>query len=113
MLDSRPFGHCSYQGRSPEKEGEMTTKFINDVRAAIKDNEHARAFYFPPNKKSRREMSLRLGREIGYGLEPGADIQGLYSTLVVSFSLDSTGVAVDAKEFFDAVREGMDKGSRT
>lgn len=84
-------------------------EFINNVRAAIRDNEGARAFYFPPNKKSRREMNLRLGREVGYGLDSGTDIKGLYSTLIVTFSFDSVGVAVDAKEFFDAVREGMAK----
>lgn len=53
-------------------------------------------------------MNLRLGREVGYGLE-GNDIQGLYSTLIVAFSLDTTGVCVDAKEFFGAIREGQEK----
>ena len=84
-------------------------KFIEDVRAAIRDNEHARAFFFPPNRKARRKMNLRLGREIGYGLESDDDIGGLYSILVVAFSFDSTGVVIDAKEFFEAIREGISK----
>lgn len=84
-------------------------QFVNDIRDALKANSHARRFYFPSNRKRRKEMNLRLGREIGYGLGPDSDIGGLYSLLIVSFSFDSTGVAVDAKEFFGAVQEGIDK----
>ena len=81
--------------------------YIDSVRAALRDNQHARAFYFPPNREERRRQNLRLAREVGYGLTPQFDIRGLYSTLIVSFSLDSTGVSIDAKEFFEEMRKVM------
>lgn len=82
--------------------------YVENLRNSLRANPHAVAFYFPRNKAKRRKMNLRFGREIGYGLESG-DIQGLYSTLIVAFSLDTTGVCIDAKEFFAAIREGQRK----
>lgn len=85
-------------------------KFVQDIRDALKSNQHARAFYFPPNKTQRKAMNLRLGREIGYGIKDKSVLSSLYSLLVVSFSFDATGVCVDNKEFLAAVREGIGCG---
>lgn len=81
--------------------------FIQNVRSTIRDNQHARQFYFPPNKAKRKAMNLRLGREVGYGIKDESVLSSLYSLLVVSFSFDTTGVCVDNKEFLVAVREGI------
>lgn len=81
--------------------------FIQNVRNAIRDNPHARAFYFPPDKVNRHDMNLRLGREVGFGIRDISVLSSLYSLLIVSFSFDMTGICVDNKEFLVAVREGM------
>jgi len=85
--------------------------FIQDVRDALKSNQCARAFYFPPNKAKRHDMNLRLGREVDYSIKDASVLSSLYSLLIVSFSFDRTGVCVDNKEFLAAVREGMRKNS--
>jgi len=89
----------------------MTEKdkvYIENLRNALRANPHAVQFYFPRNKAKRKQMNLRFAREVGYGLQSD-DIQGLYSTLFVAFSLDTTGVCVDAKEFFDEIRKVQQK----
>jgi len=87
----------------------MTAKrYISDIQAAIRSNQYARQFYFPGDKEKRKAMNLRLAREVGFGLGgfPSFNDWGsLYSQLVVLFSLDSTGVCIDAKEFLNACRE--------
>lgn len=83
-------------------------KYIKDVQAAIRSNQYARQFYFPSGKDKRKAMNLRLAHEVGFGLGgfPGFNDWGsLYSQLVVLFSLDTTGVCIDAKEFLNECRE--------
>lgn len=82
-------------------------QYISKVRLAINGNTEARAFYFPPDKSERKAMNLRLAREIGFGLKDNKDLGSLYSLLIVSFSLDTTGVCIDAKEFLDEVRKSI------
>jgi len=71
-----------------------------------------RQTWFPPNKAKRREMNLRLGREFGYGLGAYEEWEEImkqtYSLLIVAHSFDSTGVALDAKEWFEAIRAGVE-----
>jgi len=87
------------------------TEYMESLRGALRDNPHARAFYFPADRAGRVEGTLRLGREFGYGLaglEDGESVIGSsYSTLVVINCFDRTGVAVDAKEWVRAIRVGM------
>ena len=81
--------------------------FVARLQQALRSNPHARALYFPSDQAKRREGNRRLGREVGFGLSEGADLSGLYSRLVVTFSLDSTGVAIDNAEFLAEVRAGQ------
>jgi hypothetical protein len=94
----------------------MAQEYVSDVAAAITANPGARLFYFPPDKAQRREQNLRLAREVGFGLRdcPGSDgvLGSLYSTLVVRFSLDRTGVCVNAREFIDEVQRIMSEEPR-
>ena len=86
-------------------------EYIADLIASLKANANVRLFYFPPGRK-RKEMCLRLGREVGYGLTmPDAEqvIGTLYGRLVVQFCLDRFGVALDARGFVKAVQEGRAK----
>jgi len=77
--------------------------YIQNIRAAIKANQDARFFYFPPHKAKRHKMNLRLAREVGFGLKafPNYDkvLGNCYGLLIVSFSLDTTGICIDNKEF--------------
>ena len=82
-------------------------KYIDNLIAAMRANQHARLRYFPMNKKDRRKMNLVWAKSIGYGLKEGDDLGSLYSTCVVVFSFDSIGVCVSNKEFLEAVREGI------
>jgi len=86
-------------------------QYIQNVRDALRDNVHARLFYFPPDKSRRREMNLRLAREVGFGLRnfPDAsnDLGDLYGSLIVMFSFDTTGVCIDAKAFFSEMRSAI------
>jgi len=93
--------------------------YIQGVRTAL-DYPGARGLYFPPNAKKRRKQNLRLARELGCGLagyEP-ADVEPILSTLygllVVSKSLDLTGVQIDNKAFLAEMRAAIEKerGSR-
>jgi len=81
------------------------TEYIENIRAAIKANQHTRSFYFPSDKIDRYKMNLRLAREIGFGLKDFSDynkiLGSLYSLLIISFSLDTTGVCIDNKEFLN------------
>jgi len=81
--------------------------FIASLQQALRANPYARALYFPPDPAERLGRNRRLGREIGFGLSDDADLSGLYSRLVVTFSLDSTGVAIDNADFLAAVRAGQ------
>jgi hypothetical protein len=88
---------------------ERDEAFIASLQQALRANPHARALYFPPDQAERQERNRRLGREVGFGLSDDADLSGLYSRLVVTFSLDSTGVTIDNAEFLDEVRAGQDR----
>lgn len=87
--------------------------YLQAIRSALRDNPHARQFYFPPSATRRKEGSLRLGREFGYGLaglqDGEAIIGATYSTLVVANCFDRIGVQVDAKEWVRAIQDGMRK----
>jgi hypothetical protein len=86
-------------------------QYIDNLILALKANQNARMFYFPPNKRDRKEKNLRLAREIGYGLKDFADgheiVTSLYGKIIVIFSFDTTGVCIDAKEFFSEIRNIM------
>ena len=89
----------------------MTTEsYIHELRDALK-TEGAHSLYFPPNKKLRRNRNFRLAREIGHGLQDSPDaesvIQSLYGMLIVANSFDTTGVCVDAKEWFAELRRSI------
>ena len=86
---------------------ERDEAYIAKLQQALRSNPHARALYFPADRAERLERNRRLGREVGYGLSEDADLSGLYSRLVVTFSLDSTGVAIDNTEFLAEVRAGQ------
>lgn len=89
-------------------------EYIKDVQAAIRSNQYARQFYFPDNKARRKTMNLRLAREVGFGLGGFSgfnDWGSLYSQLVVLFSLDTTGVCIDAREFLNECRRSASKGN--
>lgn len=83
-------------------------QYIDNLILALKANQNARLFYFPTDKKDRRDKNLRLAREIGYGLKdfPDGDtiITSLYGRFIVIFSFDTTGVCIDAKDFFSEMR---------
>ena len=55
--------------------------------------------------------AMRLAREVGFGLRDleGADdiVQALYSRLLVRFTFNNGGVPVNAKEWFEEIREAM------
>ena len=55
--------------------------------------------------------ALRFGRELGYGLAGSPDgekeVQATYSLLVKRTFGTRTGVPINAKEFFNEVRGGM------
>lgn len=85
-------------------------QYLNNVHEAIKANQYAREFYFPSNKSQRKRMNLRLAREIGVGLNDSPEFNdwgSLYGRFIVMFSFDTTGVCVDAKEFFREVRSQL------
>ena len=89
----------------------MTTEtYIHELRDALR-TEGAHSFYFPPGKELRRDRNFRLAREVGWGLQNSPDaesiIQSLYGMLVVANSLDTTGVCVDAKEWFAELRRSI------
>ena len=56
-------------------------------------------------------MNLRLGRELGYGLGADEDwldvAQSTYSKIVAKNSFDSIGVVINAKEWIDAIAQGV------
>ena len=84
-------------------------EYIAELEAALTANQDARLFYFPPGREARREANLRQAREEGYGLRGLPDakkiVGTLYGRLVVRFSLDRFGVALDAKEFLAELRK--------
>ena len=88
------------------------TKFIDDLAVALK-SPGARGLYFPLGREQRRRANLRLGRDVGYGLRGLSEkelrdiLPTLYSRLLVVNSIDSTGVALDNKDFLAAIRQGM------
>jgi len=85
-------------------------QYLNKVHAAIKSNQGARQFYFPPSKARRKRMNLRLAREIGVGLNDFPEFNdwgSLYGRFIVMFSFDTTGVCVNAKEFFQEARSQL------
>lgn len=96
-------------------ENRTAEQYIAAIRDALKANPHAVEFYFPRNEK-RAAMSLRLAREIGYGLAEydggEAIVPSTYGQLVVAFSLDTTGVAVDAHDWAAAMRGEMARAQR-
>jgi len=84
--------------------------YVEKVAIALQAN---RETWFPMNRQSRREMNLRLGHEFGYGL--GADenwlgvAQSTYGKLIAKNSLDSIGVVINAREWVDAITQGVVK----
>jgi len=58
----------------------------------------------------RREGNLRLARELAFGLKGFApddvkkELGSLYGMLVVANSLDTTGVAIDARDWVAEIR---------
>jgi len=88
----------------------MTDKqYVAGIMTALRQNSHARELYFSADKARRREGCLRLGREVGYGLDGEEVISSLYSQLVVQFCMDNTGIVIDNADFVAAVREGRQK----
>ena len=81
--------------------------YVARLQQALRTNPYARAFYFPADQAQRLERNRRLGREVGFGLSDDADLGGLYSVLVVTFSFDTTGVAIDNADFLAEVRAGQ------
>jgi len=90
--------------------------YLQAIRLALNDNPHAREFYFPASATRRKEGSLRLGREFGYGLAGLQDSKSVigssYGMLVVANCFDRTGVQVDAKEWVRAIQDGITKARR-
>ena len=84
--------------------------YIRNLTVALTGNRQA---WFPRDKEKRREMNIRLGHEFGYGLGIYDDwvgyAQETYGRFVVRNSFDSTGVVIDAKDWMDAIREGVEK----
>ena len=84
--------------------------YIRNLTVALTGNRQA---WFPRDKEKRREMNIRLGHEFGYGLGVYDDwvshAQATYSGLIARHSFDSTGVVIDAKDWMDAIREGVEK----
>lgn len=87
------------------------TEYLQAIRSALRDNQYAARFYFPANATRRKEGSLRLGREFGYGLaglqDGEAIIGATYSVLVVANCFDRTGVQIDAREWVGAIQDGI------
>ena len=88
----------------------MISAHIVRLESALNDN---RATWFPLDKAKRKAMNIRLGHEFGYGLGIYDDwvsyAQETYGRFVVRHSFDSTGVVIDAKDWMDAIREGVEK----
>jgi hypothetical protein len=84
-------------------------QYIKKVSAAVRSN---RQEWFPMSQQLRRKRNLRLARGIGYGLaayDNWEDVaRSTYSRIVVANSFDSTGVALDNREWMDAIREGVE-----
>lgn len=93
-------------------DAEHLQTYIQNLRAAL-DSSGARQFYFPRDRARRKSANLRLAREIGSGLADYApelvqDVIGsLYGILIVSKSLDTTGVAIDAREFVQELQQAV------
>jgi len=83
-------------------------EYIKAMVAALRVNPHAREFYFPSGKGERKVANLRLARELGHGLDGEDGMQSIYSTMFVQFSLDGTGVVVDAAEIVAEIRKAQD-----
>ena len=88
----------------------MISEYIVKLESALRSNPR---FYFPMDKEKRKRMNLRLGREFGYGLAIYEDwqtsAQSTYGSMIVRNSLDSIGVVIDAREWMDAIRKGIQK----
>lgn len=86
------------------------TDYLHSIERALSYN---RQTWFPMEREDRRDMNLRLAREIGYGLGTYDDwhnhVSATYSTLVVRNSFDSVGVAIDSSEWVDAMQAGVEK----
>lgn len=83
---------------------------MNYLEEVIWALQYARNVYFPQNKYRRRLANLILAKDIGYAYGKWApELQTTYSRILVRNSLDQTGDCVDAKEWFDAIREGIKK----
>ena len=83
-----------------------------DVETYIRRLELVLAPHFAPDRIYHgKEGAMRLAREVGFGLRDFKDadniVQSLYSRLLVKFTLSSGGVPVDAKEWFEEIREAM------
>ena len=88
--------------------------YLQNVRSALR-TANAHETYFPMESELRKGRILSLGRDVGYGLaayprkEVMREIQGTYSTLVVSNTFDSIGPCVDNSEWVAAIKQGMAK----
>lgn len=95
------------------KNKQNLSKYIENMRRSLKAP-GAHALYFPPSAKARKVGSLRLAREIGFGLRGFpedilTDVLGtLYGKLIVENCLDTTGVQVNNKEWLAEMRRIID-----
>ena len=93
-------------------------KYLSAMDSALQSS-GAHHTYFPPDKELRRQRCFSLAREIGHALadfdekEVGRVLQTLYSRLLVKHTFDSTGVPMDAKEWFDTIRQGIVRGKES
>lgn len=82
--------------------------YLSNLNLAL-DSEGAHQFYFPMDQ-TRKAANLRLARELAFGLkdysksEVETEIGSLYGKMIVKHSLDRTGVAISAKEWYQAIR---------
>jgi hypothetical protein len=91
------------------QEAARWAKYVAEMRDALR-YPGAHALYFPENRAERRNGNFRLAREVAPALdgfpEPlvQKEIGGLYGAFIVANSLDTTGAAVDADEWFEEIR---------
>lgn len=85
--------------------------YVFQIRDALRTS-GAHACYFPTDA-SRLQANLKLAREIAFGLkdydrdEVSLVIGSLYGQLIVSNSLDRTGVAISARQWIDEIHSHL------
>lgn len=86
------------------------SRHVTEIEYQIESN---KSKWFPVNKNERKDMCLKIGQKLGYGLGLFDDwqtyAQTAYGKLIIKNSQDSIGVVITAKEWMNAIRDGRNQ----